>query len=55
VKFKIASDCSATPVTIAVNWKNSTNTLGISTPQTVGACTITALTAVPTPAFTVSP
>jgi len=55
VKFKISSDCSSTPVSIAVNWKNSTNTLGISTPQPVGACSITALTAVPTPAFTVSP
>lgn len=55
VKFKIVSDCNTTPVSIAVNWKNSTNSLSISTPQTVGSCSITALTAVPTPAFTVSP
>ncbi|TFY89681.1 protein activator [Pseudomonas nabeulensis] len=55
VKFKILSDCTATPVTIAVGWNNSTNTLSVPSAQTVGSCKITALTAVPNPAFTVTP
>ncbi|WP_460135745.1 alkane oxidation protein activator PraB [Pseudomonas sp. S1_E04] len=55
VRFKILSDCSSTPVTINVNWKNSTNTLSVPSAQTVGSCKITALTAVPSPAFTVTP
>ncbi|WP_236415685.1 alkane oxidation protein activator PraB [Pseudomonas syringae] len=55
VKFKILSDCSASPVTIQVGFNNSTNTLKVPSSQTVGSCKITALTAVPTPAFTVTP
>ncbi|WP_460137536.1 alkane oxidation protein activator PraB [Pseudomonas sp. S1_E04] len=55
LKLKIISDCSSSPVIINVNWKNTTNTLSIPSPQTVGACTITGLSASPTPAFTVSP
>lgn len=55
VKFKVLSDCTASPVTIAVGFNNSTNTLSVPSAQTVGSCKITALTAVPTPAFTVSP
>jgi hypothetical protein len=55
LKLKVASDCSSSPVNISVIWKNSTNTLSITSPQTVGACTITGLTASPSPAFTVSP
>ncbi len=55
VNFKILNNCSSSPVTINVNWSNSTNTLSIPSAQTVGSCKITALTAVPNPAFTVTP
>jgi len=55
VNFKILNNCSASPVTINVGFKNSTNTLTVPSAQTVGSCKITALTATPSPAFTVTP
>ncbi|MBK3479456.1 protein activator [Pseudomonas sp. MF6751] len=55
VNFKILNNCSTSPVTINVGFKNSTNTLTVPSAQTVGSCKITALTATPSPAFTVTP
>ncbi|SDT89201.1 alkane oxidation protein activator PraB [Pseudomonas orientalis] len=55
VNFQILNNCSASPVTINVGFSNSTNQLKVPSTQTVGSCKITALTATPSPAFTVTP
>lgn len=55
VNFKILNDCATAPVTIAVTFDNSTNTLSIPSAQTVGKCKITALSVKPDPKFVIVP